>query len=114
MRKIPHLSRDIHDFFHNWQDWSNLHVLPIASLFSDLQVSQVGISWDIKNYFRGTTKEKMFKNSIISDYFLYPMTFNMECLVIIIQMGYYIQESLKNRLSTYEEFLGPVYRKTSA
>ena len=42
------------------------------------------------------------------------MPFNLECLVIIIQMEYYIQESLKNRSSTYEQFLGPFYRKTSA
>ena len=56
----------------------------------------------------------MFKNTVINDHRQYPMTFNLECLVIIIQMGYYIQESLKNRLSTYEQFLGPFYRKTSA
>jgi len=56
----------------------------------------------------------MFKNTVISDYCQYPMPFNLERLVVIIHMGYYIQESLKNRLSTYEQFLGPFYRKISA
>lgn len=56
----------------------------------------------------------MFKNIVINDHRLYPILFNLECLVNIIQRAYYIQDSLKNRLSTYKQFLGPFCRITSA
>jgi hypothetical protein len=68
----------------------------------------------MKNYFGATTKEKMLENTIINDYHQYPMPFYLECLLIIIQIGCYILENLKNHWSTKEQFLGPFYRKTRA